>query len=60
MKIPFATCENVGSIKLLPGNSVLKVISGKNKPVFTEINLLLMQNSILYGQRHLKLNKNKK
>ena len=34
--------KNVGSKKLLPGNSVLKVISWKNKPIFPEIILLFM------------------
>ena len=34
----FTTCSK----KLLPGNSVLKVISWKNKPIFTEITLLLI------------------
>ena len=32
--------KNLGSKILLPGNSVIKVISWKNKPVFTEIILL--------------------
>ena len=41
------------SRKLLSGNSVMKVISWKNKPIFTEIILLLIrQNTIPYGQRH--------
>ena len=44
---------NLGSKKLLPGNSVMKIISWKNKPIFTEIILLLIrQNKIPYGQRH--------
>ena len=53
LKIPFATCNNVGSKKLLPGNFVMKVISWKNKLIFTEIILLFIgQNTISYGQRH--------
>ena len=45
--------KNVGSKKLLPGNSVLKVISWNNKPIFNEIILLFIrQNTIPYGQRH--------
>ena len=45
--------KNVGSKKLLPGNSVIKVISWKNKPIFTEITLpIIRQNTIPYGQRH--------
>ena len=45
--------KRVGRKKLLPGNSVLKVISWKNKPIFTEIILLcIRQNTIPYGQRH--------
>ena len=43
--------------KLLSGNSFLKVISWKYKPIFTEIILLLKrqkrQNTIPYGQRHI-------
>ena len=47
------SAKNVGSKKLLPGNSVMKVISWKNKSIFTEINLLFIrQNTIPYGQRH--------
>ena len=30
----------------------MKVISWKNKPIFTEIILFRTQNTILYGQRH--------
>ena len=45
--------ENVVSKKLLPLNSVMKVISWKNKPNFTEITLLaIRQNTIPCGQRH--------
>ena len=44
----------MGSKKLLPGNSVQRVISWKNKPIFTEIILLLIgKNTIPYGQRHI-------
>ena len=35
--------KNVGRKKLLPGNSVLKAISWKNKPIFTEISLLFIR-----------------
>ena len=34
---------NMGSKKLLPGNSVLKEISWKNRPIFTEIGHLLVR-----------------
>ena len=45
--------KNVGSERLLHGNFVMKVISWKNKPIFTEIILLFIrQNTIPYGQRH--------
>ena len=45
--------KNVGSKKLLTGNSVVKVISLKTKPIFTEIILVFIsQNTIPYGQRH--------
>ena len=44
----------VGSKELLPTNSLMEVISLKNTPIFTEINLLLIrQNTIPYGQGHL-------
>ena len=40
--------KKLGSKKLLPGNSVKKVISWPNKPIFTEIVLLFIrQNTIL-------------
>ena len=42
--------KNVGSKKSLPGNSVLKVVSWKNKPIFLEIILIFIrQNTIPYG-----------
>ena len=45
--------KNVGSKKLLPKNSVMKVISWKNNPFFTEMTLLFKrQNTIPYGQMH--------
>ena len=45
--------KNVVSKKLLPRNSVMKVISWKNKPIFTEITLpVIRQNTIPCGQRH--------
>ena len=31
--------KNVGSKRLLPGNSVMKIISWKNKPIFTKLTL---------------------
>ena len=43
--------KNVGSKKLLPRNSVMKVISWKNKPIFTEITLpVIRQNTIPYAK----------
>ena len=40
----------MGNRKLLPGNSVMRVISWKNKPIFTELILLFMrQNTITHG-----------
>ena len=45
--------KNVSSKRLLPGNSVIQVITWKNKPIFTEIFLLLIRpHTIPYGQRH--------
>ena len=45
--------KNVGSKRLLPGNSVMNMISWKNKPVLTEITLpFIRQNTVPYGQRH--------
>ena len=44
--------QQQGSKKLLPGDSVLRVISWKNKPIFIEIILLFIrQNTIPYSQR---------
>ena len=45
--------KKVGSKMLLPENSVMKVISWQNKPIFTETILLLIgQSTIPYGRRH--------
>ena len=45
----------MGSKKLLPGNSVMKVISWRNKPIFTEIMILrIRQNTFLYAFDHME------
>ena len=49
LKFHLPPVNNVGSKKLLPGNSVLKVISWKNKLIFTAIILLFIRQT----QSHL-------
>ena len=43
----------MGSKRLLPGNSVKKVIFWKNKPIFTEIIFLLIR--LIFGHQKLLL-----
>ena len=47
----------MGNKKLVPGNSVMKVISSQNKPIFIEIILLFIrQNTIASLSMPLRLN----